>query len=114
MVPASSRGTFCLPDRRFARPAGGIPAGRAYLVGGAYIQRASLIRWTSSGREAPMASTAREIMTGGVECVREDESVLDAAKKMRVCGRARRGQAGDGDDRCGRQSRRSGAHDGTA
>ena len=29
-----------------------------------------------------MASTAREIMTGGVECVREDESVLDAAKKM--------------------------------
>jgi CBS domain-containing protein len=29
-----------------------------------------------------MASTAREIMTGGVECVGEDESVLDAAKKM--------------------------------
>ena len=29
-----------------------------------------------------MASTAREIMTGGVECVREDETVLDAAKKM--------------------------------
>jgi len=33
-----------------------------------------------------MASTAREIMTGGVECVREDESVLDAAKKMRDLG----------------------------
>src|SRR3954462_902247 len=29
-----------------------------------------------------MASTAREIMTGGVECVQEDETVLDAAKKM--------------------------------
>ncbi len=29
-----------------------------------------------------MANTAREIMTGGVECVREDETVLDAAKKM--------------------------------
>ncbi len=29
-----------------------------------------------------MASTAREIMTGGVECVREDETVLDAARKM--------------------------------
>ena len=29
-----------------------------------------------------MAGTAREIMTGGVECVHEDETVLDAAKKM--------------------------------
>ena len=29
-----------------------------------------------------MANTAREIMTSGVECVREDETVLDAAKKM--------------------------------
>ena len=29
-----------------------------------------------------MASTAREIMTGGVECVGEDETVLDAARKM--------------------------------
>ena len=29
-----------------------------------------------------MAGTAREIMTGGVECVGEDETVLDAAKKM--------------------------------
>jgi CBS domain-containing protein len=29
-----------------------------------------------------MASTVREIMTGGVECVKEDETVLDAAKKM--------------------------------
>lgn len=29
-----------------------------------------------------MADTAREIMTGGVECVREDETILDAAKKM--------------------------------
>ena len=29
-----------------------------------------------------MASTAREIMTGGVECIGEDETVLDAAKKM--------------------------------
>jgi CBS domain-containing protein len=33
-----------------------------------------------------MASTVREIMTGGVECVREDESVLDAARKMRDLG----------------------------
>ena len=29
-----------------------------------------------------MAGTAREIMTGGVECVGEDESILDAARKM--------------------------------
>lgn len=33
-----------------------------------------------------MASTAREIMTGGVECVQEDESILDAAKKMSQLG----------------------------
>jgi CBS domain-containing protein len=33
-----------------------------------------------------MANTAREIMTGGVECVQEDESVLDAAKKMAQLG----------------------------
>jgi CBS domain-containing protein len=32
--------------------------------------------------EASMASTAREIMTGGVECVGENESVQDAARKM--------------------------------
>jgi CBS domain-containing protein len=35
-----------------------------------------------SRREKIMASTAREIMTGGVECVQEDETILDAAKKM--------------------------------
>ena len=29
-----------------------------------------------------MASTAREVMTGGAECVGENESILDAAKKM--------------------------------
>lgn len=29
-----------------------------------------------------MAGTAREIMTGGVECVGEDETILDAAKRM--------------------------------
>ncbi|MDP9497768.1 MAG: CBS domain-containing protein [Actinomycetota bacterium] len=29
-----------------------------------------------------MANTAREIMTGGVECIGEDETILDAAKKM--------------------------------
>ena len=29
-----------------------------------------------------MASTARDIMTSGAECVRADESVLDAARKM--------------------------------
>src|SRR3954454_12778312 len=33
-----------------------------------------------------MAGTAREIMTGGVECVGEDETVLDAAKKMSQLG----------------------------
>ena len=33
-----------------------------------------------------MASTAREIMTGGVECVQEDESVLEAARKMSQLG----------------------------
>ena len=30
-----------------------------------------------------MASTAREVMTGGAECVGENESILDAAKKMK-------------------------------
>ena len=30
-----------------------------------------------------MANTAREIMTGGVECVGEDETLIDAARKMR-------------------------------
>jgi CBS domain-containing protein len=29
-----------------------------------------------------MAKTAREVMTGGVECVGENESVADAAKKL--------------------------------
>ena len=29
-----------------------------------------------------MASTAREIMSGGVECVGENESIQDAARKM--------------------------------
>ena len=29
-----------------------------------------------------MAATAREIMTGGVECVQEDQTVLDAARTM--------------------------------
>jgi CBS domain-containing protein len=31
-------------------------------------------------------TTARDIMTGGVECVGEDESILDAAKKMAQLG----------------------------
>ena len=29
-----------------------------------------------------MAKTARDVMSGGAECVQEDESMLDAAKKM--------------------------------
>jgi CBS domain-containing protein len=29
-----------------------------------------------------MAMKARDIMTGGVECIGEDESILDAAKRM--------------------------------
>ena len=29
-----------------------------------------------------MAKTAREIMTGGTECVQEDETLVDAARKM--------------------------------
>ena len=33
-----------------------------------------------------MANTARDVMTGGVECVQEDETVLDAAKKMEQLG----------------------------
>jgi CBS domain-containing protein len=33
-----------------------------------------------------MANTAREIMSGGGECVREDQTVLDAARKMRELG----------------------------
>ena len=33
-----------------------------------------------------MASTARDIMSGGVECVGENESITDAAKKMQQLG----------------------------
>jgi CBS domain-containing protein len=33
-----------------------------------------------------MAGTARDVMTGGVECVTEDETVLDAAQKMKQIG----------------------------
>jgi len=33
-----------------------------------------------------MATTARDIMTGGVECVQEDETVQDAARKMEQLG----------------------------
>jgi len=33
-----------------------------------------------------MANTARDIMTGGAECVGEDETILDAAKKMEQLG----------------------------
>lgn len=33
-----------------------------------------------------MASTAREIMTGGVECIQENETILDAAMKMKDLG----------------------------
>ena len=29
-----------------------------------------------------MAKTARDVMSGGAECVQEDESMVDAAKKM--------------------------------
>src|SRR3954470_24345804 len=29
-----------------------------------------------------MAKTARDVMTGGVECIGEDDSVLDAAKRL--------------------------------
>jgi len=34
-------------------------------------------------KEPQMAKTARDIMTGGVECVGENETVLDAAKKLK-------------------------------
>jgi CBS domain-containing protein len=30
-----------------------------------------------------MAKTARDVMSGGAECVQEDESMVDAAKKMK-------------------------------
>jgi CBS domain-containing protein len=33
-------------------------------------------------QEKAMANTARDIMTGGVQCVQEDETILDAAKIM--------------------------------
>lgn len=33
-----------------------------------------------------MASTARDIMTGGVQCVQEDETIVDAAKIMEQLG----------------------------
>ena len=44
---------------------------------------ASVAGLASAGGWRPAsARTARAIMTGGVECVREDETVLDAARKM--------------------------------
>lgn len=33
-----------------------------------------------------MANTARDIMTGGVQCVQEDETIVDAAKIMEQLG----------------------------
>src|SRR3954454_21206678 len=33
-------------------------------------------------REVPMGKTAREVMTGGAECVGENETIMDAAKKL--------------------------------
>ena len=36
---------------------------------------------TAAGRRGRAATTARAIMTGGVECVREHETVLDAATR---------------------------------
>jgi CBS domain-containing protein len=52
-------------------------------IGGYWEQ---LSRFDDERQEQIMASTAREIMTGGVECVREDETVLQAAKKMAQLG----------------------------
>jgi CBS domain-containing protein len=40
----------------------------------------------NAGRGRRSAGTARAIMTGGVECVREDETVLEAARKMQQLG----------------------------
>ena len=40
----------------------------------------------SGSRRRGSARTARTIMTGGVECVRETETVLDAARKMNELG----------------------------
>jgi CBS domain-containing protein len=40
----------------------------------------------NAGRGRRSSGTARSVMTGGVECVREDETVLDAARKMQQLG----------------------------
>jgi CBS domain-containing protein len=40
----------------------------------------------TAGRGRRSSGTARSVMTGGVECVREDETVLDAARKMQQLG----------------------------
>ena len=39
-----------------------------------------------AGRGRRSSGTARSVMTGGVECVREDETVLDAARRMQQLG----------------------------
>jgi CBS domain-containing protein len=60
--------------------------GRVRLAGGVF----SLLACGNRGMEieavptggATMAKTAREVMSGGVECVGENETVLDAAKKL--------------------------------
>ena len=38
--------------------------------------------WSGPGR-GDVVATARDIMTGGVECVGENQTLLDAARKMR-------------------------------
>lgn len=43
-------------------------------------------RGRTGGTASSSAGTARTVMTGGVECVREDETVLDAARKMSELG----------------------------
>ena len=40
----------------------------------------------NAGRGRRSSGTARSVMTGGVECVREDETVLDAARRMQQLG----------------------------
>jgi nicotinamidase-related amidase/CBS domain-containing protein len=37
---------------------------------------------SSTTREADMAKTARDVMSGGAECIGENESMLDAARQM--------------------------------
>src|SRR5439155_626342 len=46
------------------------------------VPAAALLHTPGEREEDPVAKTARDVMTKGAECVQEDQSVIDAAKRL--------------------------------